>query len=61
MATTQLQCDGCGARRQSKPGVAIEDLRTALVEVGWYVDETQDLDLCPVPSCGPAYVERVLV
>lgn len=58
LRTVQLACNECGATRQAKPGVSIEALRAGLVEVGWYVDEVRDFDLCPLHAA--AYVERVL-
>jgi hypothetical protein len=58
LRTVRLACNSCGTSRQAKPGVPIEVLRSRLVEVGWYVDETQDLDLCPLHA--EAYVEEVL-
>lgn len=58
MATMRLNCDHCGAVRQAKPGVSLEVLRRNLVEVGWYVDASANLDICPLEA--EAYVERVL-
>lgn len=58
LRTVVLACNECGATRQGKIGVSLVDLRSLLVEVGWYVDESLDLDLCPQHAV--AYVERVL-
>lgn len=58
LRTVRLACNSCGTMRQAKPGVSLADLRSRLVDVGWYVDEASDLDLCPLHA--EAYVEEVL-
>lgn len=42
-----LICNSCHCPRQGRRGQSLAQLRTVLIRVGWFIDQANDIDLCP--------------